>query len=364
MNRTLIIGGRDIVINTLGNTIDLAFDKLHAAYFGNALLAWEEFEAAAIDYFTNNPTPAANDDYFTNFTVIWRMLLDNGRYEQAEHLWQRALQPALAWESTHPNQHIHKGTPYYFWSMTVLLGGDIDKGYLLAHQALDEDRQTSGHATPDAPAYGLVSLNYTKGEQAFRQWVLAQAHFLDTLLTNYNATHGRALTLDEVKRRFFDAPPDTDTIFLLTYTIARLMRLRAVPEQTTKNSFAGQLQLNLLFDIALVIDASIKKKSNDQHFREQAAHLLNAAGHPLNIQQLGDINGLFKANFDATLLAALDATLPSATLDRLQCDVALAYGLRNNGAHNTSSVTTIWQHFTDVQQALFRVLFASIDHLY
>jgi hypothetical protein len=55
---------------------------------------------------------------------------------------------------------------------------------------------------------------------------------------------------------------------------------------------------------------------------------------------------------------------PNMTLDRLQCDVALAYGLRNHGAHNTGTAPTIWNRFPDVQQAVFRVLCATVDYLY
>jgi hypothetical protein len=64
-----------------------------------------------------------------------------------------------------------------------------------------------------------------------------------------------------VKRRFLHAPPDIEIVFLLTYTIARLKKLVEMPEHATNNPFAGQLQINLLFDLTLVIDNSIKSRS-------------------------------------------------------------------------------------------------------
>src|SRR5438876_497659 len=91
----------------------------------------------------------------------------------------------------------------------------------------------------------LVSAeDYDEPNQAFREWVLEQARFLESRITAYNATHARALTIDDVKRRFFQEPPNTETAFLLTYTLARLMRLGKLPIYTTNNPFAGQLQLN------------------------------------------------------------------------------------------------------------------------
>lgn len=176
---------------------------------GSYRFSWEEFETAALDFFNRTTSKwTAHDSYFNNFTVIWRSLLDAGRYEHSEHIWQSALQPALKWEEANQPQHIHKGTPYYFWSMTALLLGDLDHGYLLAHQSVQEDIRTTSHQRPDLPGYALVSLNYAKVDQAFRQWVVEQAEFLNGLLDNYKTTHTRLLTLDDVRRRFLERATD------------------------------------------------------------------------------------------------------------------------------------------------------------
>jgi hypothetical protein len=252
--------------------------------------------------------------------------------------------------------------------MTALLRGDIDHGYLLAHQALDEDIRTAGQSIPDTPANALVSLNYDQVSQAFRQWVQEQAIVLNNLINNYNTTHSRTITIADVKKRFFETPPSIDTLFLLTYTLARIMKIDGIPTHACNNPFAGQLQLNLFFDITLVIDAAIKaKNSGHWKFIDHAGHLLAKAAQPLTIAQLQDISRKFLSDFDATLRAALDGTLttqPNCALTRLQCDAALTCGLRNHGAHNTGTSATIWTRFHDVTQCLFRALFATVEHLY
>jgi hypothetical protein len=112
MQRTLILGGREIIINALGPPMDRAFDQLHAAFFGNLPLPWEDFVAAALRYFDDNAASyTAHDAYFNCFTVIWQTIMDTAKYEHAEHLWMRALQPALEWEQNHPGDRLHKGTP-------------------------------------------------------------------------------------------------------------------------------------------------------------------------------------------------------------------------------------------------------------
>ena len=370
MQRILIIGEREIVIAALGQPMDHGFERLYAAYFGNAPLGWDELTVAALQYFDiNTGVPGAADAYFNNFTPIWRSILETGgRLERAEDIWQRALQPAQQWEQTHRGQRLHKGTAYYFWGMTALLRGDIDHGYLLIHQAVEEDIRTSGQQAPPTPAYALVTLNYEEVHQFFHQWVLSQASFLNNLIQNYNSTHSRTLTVSDVKRRFIDAPPSIETVFLLTYTIARLMRITPLPDHMTSNAFAGQLQLNLLFDITLVIDTAIKEKNPSQwQFVHHAEHLLTAAGHRLRNPQLRDINSQFENAFESTLQSGLDGTLVAQTnhtLDRLQCDVALAYGLRNHSAHNIETTPTVWNRSHDLQAALFRVFCATVDYLY
>ncbi len=78
------------------------------------------------------------------------------------------------------------------------------------------------------------------------------------------------------------------------------------------NVFAAQVEANLLFDIALVIDAAIKVKNPGQwKFIGHAEHLLAASAHPLSIQHLKDINGQFEKTFEATLQSALGSTLES-----------------------------------------------------
>ena len=85
MKRTLIIGGRNISINTLGDPIDIAFDRFYAAYLGQSPLPWDDIEEAAAEFFDRTVGNwCMHDDYFDNFTPIWLPLLEERRYKQAE----------------------------------------------------------------------------------------------------------------------------------------------------------------------------------------------------------------------------------------------------------------------------------------
>jgi hypothetical protein len=366
--RTLTIGSQILRIETLGQPIDGAFDELYIACLSTNAPDEQRFEQAAIAFFDTRPGPTGHDNYFNNFTILWQRLLAVRNFDEAEQIWDLALRPALVWE-TKRGDRIHKGSPYYYWGITSILRGDLDKGYCLVHQAVEEDRATNG--TPnyrDLPGFALVSLKYDKVDQLFRSWVLAQATMITDRINRYNAAYHRRLTVGDLSRRFLQSPPDDDAVFLFAYVAARVMKLALVPRHALENGFAGQLEINILFDLTLVIDAAIKNKSPGKwKFIDLTASLLAAAGQPLSAAQLGEINGSFNAAFDATVSALLNGTyaLPSGpAIGRFQSDAAVAYGLRNRWAHDVTTSTVIWSRFPEIQQALFNALFGVLDHLY
>ncbi|PKO12231.1 MAG: hypothetical protein CVU39_25115 [Chloroflexi bacterium HGW-Chloroflexi-10] len=366
--KKFIIGGRIFELELLGQDIDQAFINLHAAYFSNQPLDLTEFENKIIQFFDANPKPSTiHNCYFHNFTVIWSYFLSERNFSEAEHIWDIALSTVLQWEQNNPNERIHKGTAYYFWGMTALKHGDLDKGYTLMHQAVEEDILTEGNPFPDTPALAFATLNYAKTDQKFRQWVIEQANFVNERLVIYATLHSRTFNLEEFRTKFLLNPPSVDTIFIFAFALARLNRLFAFPPHITQSRFSGQLQANILFDITLVIDATIRAKNpTKRRFVDHAEYLLQHYGHPLSKQELRDINNFFKNDFEATLNNAISGTLlllNGTPLTRIQSDLAVAYGLRNHEAHDISSVAIIWRRFQELAQCVMNTLFASVDFL-
>jgi hypothetical protein len=58
--------------------------------------------------------------------------------------------------------------------------------------------------------------------------------------------------------------------------------ISGLPDQAKRNLFAGQIELNLLFDLLLVIEVAIRHinpvKKDKTYFSEQAKFLLQRAG--------------------------------------------------------------------------------------
>jgi hypothetical protein len=375
--RKYIIAGRVIPQELLGEDIDHQFYNLHSAFFSNQSIDLTEFEKAAMGFFDANPRPmpsSIHNSYFHNFTPIWHHFLSTRNYVEAEEIWDIALAPVLKWEKTHPTGRIHKGTAFYFWGMTALEHGDLDKGYFLMHQSVEEDvfTQQEEHPNisglPDSPSLALATLNYAKLDQAYRIWVTKQAQFVIEQLSKYSSQYSRIFSIDDFRLKFLLNPPSVDIIFIFAFALARINKLYSFPPYITKSRFAGQLQANALFDIVLVIDALIKQKSpNKRDFKVLAKFLSDKTGQPLSELELGEINGNFNDHFDNTLDSAISGTLllPSGKqLTRLQFEIAVVYGLRNHIAHDISSVPTILKRYKEIVQIVMNILFASVDYLY
>ena len=147
-----ILNGRRYKINDLDPALDAMFAQLHAAYLGPNPIALGSVSNGCSSF-----QRADRHHVFLDITLTLIILLIYGiNFSQLvgtmmpKSLWQLALAPALESESQNPGHKIHKGTAYYYWAITAILRGDIDKGYALMHQALEEDIATTGQKFPDS----------------------------------------------------------------------------------------------------------------------------------------------------------------------------------------------------------------------
>jgi hypothetical protein len=363
-----IINGKRFSIKNINPQIDELFLKLHYAFIGDGVLNWDEFIEKSKEFFTEVPDTGIQDTYFSNFTILWRNLLNSGNYDKAEEIWEMALEAALAWENENNGKRIHKGTPYYFWATTALIRGDIDKGYSLMHHALQEDIQTSGTRYPPTPTFAFVTADFTKVEQFFRQWPLEQAQYIENRLQLYRKTTGKILTLDQFREKFLCSKVNTSIIYLLAYTISRLKKFEELPKYVFLNQFASQLQLNILFDLALIVDEAIfETNPSSWKFIDQASYVSRKCKLLLSKSKLKEINKSYNTDFEKTITSLIngvyqfkDGSIPSG----LSNDLAITYGIRNRGAHKTSSVMAICGYFQVIEKMIFNILFLIVEELY
>jgi len=364
-----VLGGTTLRMNDLSPELDNEFRTLYVTWAKGALVRYAAFEPAALAYFEANPTPGgAHDKYFENFTIIWRSFLGSMNHLAAEEVWRLAIEPALKWERAAGGRRVHKGVAYYFWGMTAIVRGDLERGYALIHQALDEDVETSGVPRPGTPAFAFATLRYEQTDHAFWDWTRILAGMLDSLLDEYRRRFSRTLDLAEFKQRFMEKPANLDTAVLLAFILGRLYQIGQIPENALKNGFAGGLEMNALFDVTTIIETALREKSaTNGTFYAQAKFFAKAAGLPLDGSSLKEINRRFQADFDHTLTQALDGRLTldnKTTVSGLAAAVAVAYGIRNRGAHHTTFSKVMWTRWPEVRSHVYATLFLIVETLY
>jgi len=367
------IGLKEFIIQDLGNGLNQEFVQLHEHFLIKRPFNYLKLEKAAHSYFDSHIGEwNAHDAFFNNFTIIWRLLLELGRFIEAENVWEFALAPAINWENAHPSQRLHKGTPYYFRGMTVILRGDLDRGFLLMHQALAEDIESSGNPFPNSPANAFATLDYQKQDQAFRNKVQETADFLNELLAEYRRTRGKVITLDEFQDRLFRIADLRDPVFLFVFALFKMRTLlKGARPSLRTNDFAGILETGLFFNLCLVIDSIIRYKNQQSlRFIDHLAFLSCTCQFNLNRDRLKQLNSAFGQDFvdfpkvANELLAGTFSFKDGLVLSSPEVDVALVYGLRNLAAHRVESLPIIYQKFEDISQRVMNVLFLAAEYLY
>lgn len=369
MANTFIIRGQRFEIEALDPSLDREFVNLHGAFLGTSTYEWGSFVAAAQAYFSQPGVGGHQHGmFFNNFTILWRTFLRTGQFDGAEQIWQMACATAWDWETSNQGKLIHKGTPYYFWGMTAILRGDIDRGYALMHQALEEDVRESGNPFPDTPALALATMNAEKLEQAAHNWVARKATVADRFLATYRSSSGKALDFALLNSKFLQHPPNRHTVYSLSYVLGRLVKLLDTPSQVLDSGFAAQLNMDLILRLLQVIDSSLKAKNPaGKTFLPLAVYLAQTATLALTQADLQHVNGEAQKDFEKTVRDLLDGSfsLPSGvTPSGLSRDLAVAYACRNYGAHQLAPSTTVLTRADEIRQAVFNTLFVTVETLY
>jgi hypothetical protein len=362
-----IINGTPYKVTNLSEGMDSAFLELHAGFLGFKTISIDQFYNDANEFFNNFvDNYSKHDDYFRNFTIIWENFLKSNNILKAENIWKIALKPAIEWEEKNPGKTIHKGSAFYFWGMTSVINKEIDKGYLLMHKALQEDERTYKTVSKGgkSPSLSFAILDVDDTNQYFYEWVKGLADYLEKYIEDFNRSHQKNLNF----KKFIDSMKNnnSETIYLFAYTLARIYNISKIPEYVIKNGFSSQLEMNLLFDLTLIIDSNIKIISTGtQTFIDKAEELSQKAGLNLDRADLRDINDEKNIDFELTIKEMLNLSFnklrSGKNINIFESDLAIAYCIRNKGAHSTDGCPIIFEKFEELKKSLFSVLFLIAD---
>lgn len=301
------------------------------------------------------------------------MYLSQHHYLDAERLWHDVLQISDDWEKA---QHklVHKGTTYYCWAVTSILASDLEKGFLLMHQALEEDKRTFGAAASKCPAHAFVVLDFANQNQLFLVKVQEVSFFLEKRLNEYHSARGGGMRLNEFKSKFLEDPDMEEIVFYFVFQAFRLSKFLGLSLMVTPGAFATELEASILFGLCLTIDNFLSKKNPSKKNRpkkklsDHLSQFLSANKKLLNLtsDRIGELNKRSDRNLDQTVLEILESRFffkDGSTLSQIEEDFGILYGLRNFGAHKIEDQPILHQHFEEITQRLFNTLFFLTEKL-
>lgn len=309
--------------------------------------------------------------FLQNLRVIWVMLFKIGKIQEAKWYLKRVLQIIHQFEERTSIQ-IHKGPMYYFEGGTALILGQIDEGFLFMHKAYTEEIRI--HEPQPTPSFNFVSLNFINNNQYFHVLVTDYIDYLQKKMIPYRFEKGTSIQIDEFQKYFLASNPQPDIVFSFTHALAKLHQFSSISRLALNSDFASQFELNLLFDLVLVIENALRIKhpaSNSGKailFPESATHL--ATSLQWNISQghfTNTIRTEANKNYDKCMLDLLDRKFNfkhKIKNLKLESDLCIAYLIRNRGAHDLLSSNAISSRFQDIQQSLFNILFLTVEELY
>ncbi len=373
-----------ITVYYLGEPMDSYIRELLLMFFSNFEKPYSDFRNLCHNELKENINThfdgrkgsySEQDHLFNNLAIIWRAYQDSGRVQEAQQFWQDILIIINEWEQSRKCR-IHKGSLFYFWSQTAILQGELDKGFFLIHSAYEEDAISHNTNLPDTPAFKTISLDYSDKRNLFYNLVSKWAAYLDMFITRYRDISGRTFSINDFQTKFLNAPPSRDTLFLFTYILAKFSNFDEIPSIPTRGSFASLYELNSIFDLTLIIDnvisSSLSKPSiDDRKFLNLAGHLLIKSGlatdSKKNKLHLVEILKGSEVDFEKTIQKLLDQQYiysDQVSPTRLECDIAIAYCLRNFSAHNIGSFAIVQDRFIEIRQSILNVLFLAVQTLY
>jgi len=327
------------------------------------------------------------DDFFRQkeITSLWNFFIAQGRHRAAEKVWIEVLRVSGDWEKQNHGPRVFKGTPYYLWGVTRILGGDLEKGFLLLHLAYQEDKERHPNEEPvRSAAHVFITLTHdATTPPPFVERIEQVEKFLRDRIEEYQKTRGGTLTLDEFRSRFLACTDLQDVVFLFVFSAFRLLKWSTKMDKTlTRNAFASLLQADTLFAFCLVLDkvAETKNSANKgKHpsFAGNLAFLSNRTSLNLHrtvrrkkdVPEVSLASHAFGIAFDETLQSLLDSQYrfchdPNIRAQPIEEDMMIALGLRNFGAHRIEDQPIIYQNFKEIAQRILNALFFAVENLY
>jgi hypothetical protein len=324
-----------------------------------------------LDWCNGNGT--RTDKLHSRFARIWACFYDAGKYFEADKFWDLPLDLYEKWEKIN-NQTVVKGTPHYFRGMSAIQYGNIYRGFLFFHRALEDDFKDKFRPYKTfksgnwSPAWTFVTFNYRSRRQAARPLLTYRAKWLNKKISNYKNSNRGSLSLGILRRKVLTKRRLLENTFSFTYEVFRSENLLSYRKEFRASRFASQLSLDILFSLCRIGEVWLKTKLRTKKQEQPTLYpLLVRFFEKRNIPITEvELKAVGKIDFEKSISSLLDnkkGPLPRR-FQFVESDLLLIYVLRNEASHSPTSSLIISERFDELLERVLFGLFKIVEVLY
>ena len=244
------------------NSPNMRFSYINEKYF-------PDLEKGILEYFDRKFLHADEEEFSKHNSIVNYLTPISNAYEQlgllrdAQEFLGKILIIFNTWRETR-GRPLHRGSIFFFWAKIAIINGELDKGFFLIHKSFKEDQCTHKLVKPGTPAEKTVRLDDNKSNY-LNPFVMHLWNRLDTFINKYNSVNLRNISKEQIFIKFTSAPPSDDILFSFTHALTKIDQQLMLGIDIISSDFAGLYELNLLFDLVLVIDKTIYTKIPPLH---------------------------------------------------------------------------------------------------
>jgi hypothetical protein len=319
---------------------------------------------------------------FEGFTSYWLGLLQNGLDTTATVVWHKVLSIANDWEKNNIPTTIHKGTAYFFLAENYLLIGDRDLAFLYLYSALNDDiylgKMASSLNYPQkAPSYLTATMRADKDNQMYYLVELLRNR-LGQYISEFNNEYGRCFKIEDFDTKFLDNKDLADVVSFFVFNFLYLLEVeRKLKSDITQNEFARLRTLDVIFNLCLIIDETLKNaelreigklRANPHYITHGILWLVCEHWQWMKHRELEQFWGQLNLNTQEPdqiipKLLAKKELYNNHTVKGEIFDLLLSHKLRNYGGHNIKQLFVFTNSYQAVIKQLIFALITSIEVL-
>jgi len=279
-----------------------------------------------------------------------------GNYLNALKIWDIILRIVKDWEDR-KEKHVHKGTIYYFQSVTCIENEDLDRGFSLMYQGYLEDlAKNNNDDNFDSPGKSFITFNIDNHANFYRPKLLEVKTFFEQ--TFLNLRRRSPVAYEEFSEHFFKNPNITVLIkhqFLLN--LFRVLKFSKFLTKDSNNSINGLLYMEAILGFCRLIEPIYQSKFNISSTPSNNKLFGKLCYRKKNIFNQIDKNNfnteIFRKQLPSILLKSVIINGKRHQLSLGTRNILIAYGFRNLTVHELHQEQFIIENINEILKAIF-----------